>query len=149
MRRAVNDLQSHWAGELRLGAAVQLNDDGVELSDDEECRRQNAGKSVRCEVRSATPRDNRRYQLRSPRGRGQCRRRARTGPEKPHPQIGRAFLLFNPVERLLEAARKQRDIKLLASTFRFTRQQEIEQQRGKPSLVERAGNLGVARAEPA
>ncbi len=148
MRRAGNDLQARRTGELGHGAAVQLDHDGVALPDDQQRRRQNAGEGIRREIRPAAPRDDGGDQLRPSRGRGQRRGRARAGPEEPNREIGRAFLLLDPIERLFEPPGQQRDIEDLVAIAGFARQQEVEQQRGEPGLVERASNLSIARAQP-
>src|SRR5581483_2483856 len=121
MSGAAHDLQARRAGQLGHGAAGQLDDDAVVLSNDQARRRQNVSEGVGSEIRASTPGNDGRDPLRSPARCRQGRCRSRAGAEQPHGKAGRGRLLLEPVQRVLEPAGEERDIEDLAAIIGFAR----------------------------
>src|SRR6516164_4590764 len=111
MRCTWNEFQARGASKLTNGAPVQFDNEGVALADNQKRRRLHVGEGVGGKVRPATARDDRPDQERPPRrcGKRCCSTRAR--PKQAYVEIGRGVLFLNPVERLFQPPREERNVK--------------------------------------
>ena len=120
----------------------------VVAADDEQRRRLHAGQNGRGEVGTAAARDH--GGDGGVVGRGQERGgRSRAGPEVPDREVLRGRLAAHPLGGAAQPAGEELHVEDQGPVLRLVGREEVEEQRRDGGVPQRAGDVGVARAQPA
>ncbi len=144
MTRAGDHFQARLAAEQPLGLTIHLHHDGIVGAHDQ---KRGGGDLPECGARqvwATSPRDHggdpRRESRRHDQGCG-C---AGAGAEYANGELRNLRPRHGPSNRFREPVGQEIDVEHVASVVRLGRCEQIEQQRGDPTIVQRAGHRDVS-----